>query len=284
MQAWLPYADLIGEREHTVVGDLLVCAGVHSPQLGNRRDLFVLLPPSYHQSRRRYPVIYMHDGQNLFDAAASFSGEWLVDETMQMLAGEGREALVVGVANAGSERIAEYSPFTDARLADGGRGDAYLAFLAETVKPLIDSHFRSLPDREHTTMIGSSMGGLISLYAFFARPDLVGHVAAMSPSAWFGEEALYHDLLQRHYRPGRIYLDVGTREGLGPAFAFGAADAFARRYTAGVFRLYQHLLEIGYRPGHDIRYVEEADADHSEAAWARRLPATLRFLLDPIVS
>src|SRR5262245_44761431 len=179
MDNWRDYVD--GRSDHTVVGTLKTLEGVYSPQLGNRRTLYVHLPPSYDTAGRRYPVLYMQDGQNLFDEPLSYAGEWRVDETMAALSDEGIEAIVVGIQNMGARRIDEYSPFRDRRLRKGGRGDQYLSFVARTVKPLIDRDFRTLPERATTGILGSSMGGLISLYAFFACPEVFGFAGAMSP-------------------------------------------------------------------------------------------------------
>ena len=174
--AWLDYHDHYTSRpDHRISGIVRVAPQLPSPQLGNRRDLLVYLPPSYHRTTRRYPVIYMHDGQNLFDHATSYAGEWGVDETMEMLAHtEGLEAIIVVIPTAGPQRLAEYTPFHDGRLG-GGRGDDYLAFIVDTVKPLIDGNFRTLPNRRYTGIMGSSLGGLISLYAFFQRPTAVSY-------------------------------------------------------------------------------------------------------------
>src|SRR5262249_21960453 len=130
---WEPFS---GE---TVAGDVRILRELASPELGNARDVYVYLPPSHGTDERRYPVIYFQDGQNLFDDATSFAGEWRVDETLETLAAEGLEAIAVGIANAGSARPAEYSAAT------GDRGRDYIRFLVETVKPLVDADFRTEP-------------------------------------------------------------------------------------------------------------------------------------------
>src|SRR5207248_1353135 len=137
---------------------------VWSPELGNRREVVVYLPPTY-GGRRQFPVVYMQDGQNLFDPATAHAGDWGLLRSRDALAGAGAETIVVGVANAGEARIAEYNPFRD-----DARGDRYLTFLIETLKPMIDQRFRTLPERAHTGIAGSSMGALISLYGFFHAP------------------------------------------------------------------------------------------------------------------
>ncbi|MBC8074771.1 MAG: alpha/beta hydrolase [Chloroflexales bacterium] len=244
---------------HTVVGNVRVLPQIWSPELQNDRDIFVYLPPSYDTSRLRYPVIYMHDGQNLFDQALSFGDEWQVDETMEALSLEGVEAIVVGVPHAGVQRCNEYSPFGD------GCGEAYLAFLVNTLKPIVDAALRTLPGREHTGIVGSSMGGLISLYAFMRHPAVFGFVGALSPSLWYASRAIFDVVNAATAPPGRIYLDIGTAER--PAMLH---DARRMRLALG---------QKGYRLGEELCYVEADGARHEEAAWAARLRDALVFLL-----
>lgn len=272
MATWEPYSGA------TTTGTILVARGVHSPQLENERDIFVYLPPTYAHSKQHYPVLYMQDGQNLFDAETSFSGEWGVDETMEQLAQEGRPAIVVGVSNAGEARFDEYSPFID-RQYGGGRGDAYLAFLMETVAPMVEDAFRTAPGPQNRGIMGSSMGGLISLYAFLRHPGVYGFAGVMSPATRFAGSALLGYVAAAQYVPGRLYVDFGTRElsdQWSDRFSLGA---FSRRYLNSVRQLVRLLEQKGYRRGEDLLYVEERQARHEEAAWARRLPQALRFLL-----
>lgn len=278
---WLDYRDYYdGEPGHRVSGALRISPGVYSPELDNSRDIIVYLPPSYHYSDRRYPVVYMQDGQNLFDSDTSYAGEWGVDETMEHLARvEGLEAIIVGIPNAGERRLDEYSPFRDKRHG-GGRGDAYLRFLSQTVKPMIDEDFRTRPDRRHTGIMGSSMGGLISLYAFFRFPHIFGFAGVMSPSLWFAREAIFSYVESAAYHPGKIYLDAGTRE-MGESSNSGRLHraAASRAYYATVRRMKGVLIRRGYRPVRDLLHVEEKWASHNEASWARRFPLALQFLL-----
>jgi predicted alpha/beta superfamily hydrolase len=274
---WKNYIE--GRPKHTVVGNLKVLEGLYSPQLANRRDLFVYLPPSYEAEGRRYPVIYMHDGQNLFDDGLSYAGEWRVDETIEALSLEGIEAIVVGLPNTGVHRIDEYTPFHDQRLQKGGQGDRYVAFIVDTVKPLIDRDFRTLRDRAHTGTIGSSMGGLISLYAFFRRAEVFGFAGVMSPSLWFAQGAIVPYVQRMPFAPGRLYLDAGTHEGSDTRRSRGSPHKYVSRYLSAIQRMRDLLHQKGYRVGHELCYVEEENALHNEAAWARRLPNALRFLL-----
>jgi predicted alpha/beta superfamily hydrolase len=241
-----------------------VIPDLQSPQLGNRRDILVYLPSSYDRTGARYPVIYMHDGQNLFDPATSFAGEWGVDTALARAPRKGRRAIVVGVPNAGIDRIREYSPFPDPHHGGGG-GDAYLAFLAETVKPIVDARYRTDPAPDRTGIVGSSLGGLISLYGFFRHPGRYGFAGVMSPALWFGEEGIFPFVETTPYVRGRIYLDVGTREG--------------ERTVGLARRMRDLLLAKGYRRGIDLMWEEERGGLHNEAAWGRRLRAALPFLL-----
>src|SRR4051794_24975646 len=247
-----------------IVGHVRVLPNVRSPQLRNARDIQVYLPPSYKTSGRHYPVIYMHDGQNLFDPELSFAGEWGVDETMERLGPEGFEAIVVAIPNMGGERSHEYSPWVDAR-AGGGKGDAYLDFIIQTLKPKIDVKFRTRHEREHTGIVGSSMGGLISLYAFLRNPEVFGFCGAMSPSLWFANRAVfeYATTIERWF--GRVYLDIGSEEG--------------QRHVRNTQQMARLLRTRCPYPRDQVLYVLDEGAHHTEQAWSRRFETAVRFLL-----
>ena len=256
-KSWITYGEY-RQAEHGAVGDVRVLPGLFSPQLKNARDVLVYLPPGHAEAGRRFPVLYMQDGQNLFDHGTAFAGnEWHVDETMQALSAEGLGAIVVGLPHAGEARIPEYSPFPGFSEA---RGDAYLAFIVETVKPIIDAAFQTRPERAATGILGSSMGGLISLYAFFRYPQVFGLAGSMSPALWFTRGRIDEYVRQAPFTAGKLYLDNGSREN-------------------SAARMAQLLEEKGYQPGRDLLYVIEEGGRHNESAWARRLPAALGFLL-----
>jgi predicted alpha/beta superfamily hydrolase len=237
---------------------------VWSPQLRNARDVDVYLPPSYGRTRRRYPVIYMQDGQNLADPARAFAGTWNLHDAIGELAARELEAIVVGIPNMGEQRLHEYSPFADPRLGGGG-GDGYVAFLERTVKPLVDRRFRTRREREATGLFGSSMGALISLYAFFRAPATFGFAGGMSPSIWFAHRALL-DYVETAAAPeGRLYVDVGAGEGHGTLKDAHDLAALLRRK--------------GYEDGRSLQFHEDVDGRHEEAHWARRLVPALEFLL-----
>jgi predicted alpha/beta superfamily hydrolase len=278
MTDWHDYLWGQNPAEHSVTGRLRVARDVYSRHLRNRRDILVYLPPSYGQTARRYPVIYMQDGQNLFDRATSFAGEWEADETMDTLAREaGLEAILVGVPNAGADRVHEYAPFTDPDYG-GGRADRYLNFLVGTVKPMIDRDFLTLPDRANTGILGSSMGALISLYGYFARPEVFGMCGAMSGAFWFANKAILRYVADvKAPPPGRVYLDSGTGEKTEPQGS--TLRGLARCFCDDVQAVAGTLVEKGYQIEQDVMYVQEIGGMHSEAVWARRLPGALRFLL-----
>ncbi|MBN1678866.1 MAG: alpha/beta hydrolase [Anaerolineae bacterium] len=280
MISWKNYHAIYRGKGHTVSGTIKVCQALRSPQLNNARDILVYLPPSYDDEQVCYPVIYMHDGQNLFDAATSFVGEWGVDECMQKLSAAGLPAIVVGICHMGVRRLDEYSVVRNAVLNTGGQGEAYLAFVRDTVKPLIDTHFRTLPDRDHTLMIGSSMGALISLRAFLLHGDSFGRIGMLSPAFWFAADAIFEAVEAAPFIPGCLYLDVGTDEMAIIPKDDRRPGITSARYLDDARRMHDLLRAKGYRSGADLLYVEDAGAVHNERAWGRRLPDAIRFLLD----
>jgi len=244
---------------------LRVLPAVLSPQLRNYRDLLVALPPGYGDSTTRHPVIYLQDGQNVFDPATSYAGDWNLIPALGRASGEGPSPILVGIPNAGRRRRYEYGPFRDI-IHGGGGGDRYLAFVAETVKPLVDASFRTRSERSHTVIAGSSLGGLISLYGLFRYADVFGAAGALSPALWFAGGAILRFVEElADLSVGRIYLDVGTGEG--------------SETLRDVRRLHQLLLAAGRVPGRDVRYVEEEGAEHDELAWGRRFGEAMPFLL-----
>jgi predicted alpha/beta superfamily hydrolase len=254
---------------------------VWSPQLRNRRHVDVYLPASY-ASGVCYPVVYLQDGQNLSDPATAFAGTWDLVATIDRLAWRGIDAIYVGVHHAGRDRLAEYSPFSDPRHG-GGRADAYLSFLTETLKPRIDRMFNTRRDRESTAILGSSMGGLVSLYAYFREPSTFGRAGVLSPAIWFGQHKVLGFVADGKLPRGRIYLDVGTAEGAGTVRDVRRLGRLLVR--KGSIREGRTQPKPGSRtrPASDrplLRYVEDAGARHTEAAWAWRLEGAIAFLLE----
>jgi len=236
------------------------------PQLGRSRRVWIYLPPGYATSARRYPVLYMHDGQNVFDARTSFAGEWGVDETLDSLhaLGDGG-VIVVAVDHGGARRFDEYSPWRNAKYG-GGQGDAYVDFLVKTLKPYVDRHYRTLPDRLHTGVAGSSMGGLISLYAVLKYPEVFGRAGVFSPAFWVAPE-IYGVARRAHPLPGtRIYMVTGGEEGDTPAAV-----------VADHQRMLDTLRAAGFT-AEELQGTVRPDGKHAEWFWRREFPAAYRWL------
>jgi predicted alpha/beta superfamily hydrolase len=245
--------------------------------LGNRRDVLVYLPKGYRRSpTRRYPVLYLHDGQNVFDAATSFAGvEWGADDTAERLtvAKLIEPIIIVAVANTGEDRIHEYAP-TPARLdplkriKSKGALRSYGRFLIEELKPVIDRKYRTKRQAEFTGLGGSSLGGLATLVLGLWFPNYFTRLAVMSPSIWWDDCVIYKivDAIDETAKPPlKIWLDTGTRE-----------DGWERARE-----LRDRLLAKGWRLHDDLNYLEADGSDHSEGAWAARIDPVLRFLFPP---
>ena len=239
-----------------------------SKYLRNQRSLVVYLPPGYESSALRYPVLYLHDGQNLFDGATSFlpGQDWRAGETAdaEIAAGRVEPLIMVGIYNTGKSRIAEYTPTRAPRLG-GGRADRYGRFLREEVMPFVHREYRAEGGSERTGIGGSSLGGLVSLYLGLAGRDVFGRIAALSPSVWWNNRVIhsYAERLPPGPRP-RIWLDIGTREG--------------GRIVEDVERYRNILVSRGWRQGADLHFERVEGGEHNEAAWARRVGPCLRFL------
>jgi len=182
----LSWEDLGGGNNSTAASNVQILSpSFFMPQLNRNRRIWLYLPPDYFTSTKHYPVLYMKDGQNLFDNQTSFSGEWQVDETLNTLFNQGDYgAIVVGIDNGGSERLNEYSPWVNPQYG-GGQGDVYMAFVAETLKPYIDENFRTRPEPEMNALIGSSMGALIATYGACEYPNAFRKIGSFSPAYWF---------------------------------------------------------------------------------------------------
>jgi predicted alpha/beta superfamily hydrolase len=183
------------------------------PGLNRKRQVRMYLPPNYATSGKRYPVLYMHDAQNLFDDATAYAGEWKVDETLDALSKEGKlELIVVGIDNGGDKRITELNAWDNPRFG-AAEGKQYTDFIVRTLKPYIDAKYRTLPDRAHTAIMGSSMGGLASHYAIAQYPQVFSKAGVFSPAYWTATPSF--DFVAQHPLPkdARVYLLMGEKEG-----------------------------------------------------------------------
>ncbi|MDO8805273.1 MAG: alpha/beta hydrolase-fold protein [Elusimicrobiota bacterium] len=252
------------------MGGKVITFNTAMPQLGvPGRRIWAYLPPDYGGTDRRYPVLYMQDGQNLFDPQASYCGEWGVDKALDALFREKKTkgAIVIGIDNGGAGRWDEYSPWCDIDGAGTCRGDKYARFLADDLKPLIDKKFRTLPGREHTGVAGSSLGGTISFYIALKYPEIFSRAGLFSPTFWFArDKAVSLVKTARLKQDMRIYMDVGTKEGWHEDEYLADARAMSVLFSEKK-RIAQRLV------------VEEGGI-HNESAWAGRFPAAFLWLFE----
>ncbi|HYI01129.1 alpha/beta hydrolase [Hyalangium sp.] len=237
----------------------------HSPQLDNSRTLIISLPPSYAENPlKRYPVLYMHDGQNVFEDATSFTGvSWGVDRTRDSLVVQGLmdEIIVVGISNMGTRRGYEYTAGPASER--GGGADSYGRFLVETVKPWVDRQYRTLPGREDTALMGSSLGGLISFYLGTRYPHVFSKVACLSSAfGWNGVDLVSEVERWREPLAVKFYIDAGTH----------------RDPRIPTLRMKEALEAQGYVQGEGMYHYEDKGGRHTEASWAARVHRPLRYL------
>jgi predicted alpha/beta superfamily hydrolase len=266
----------VAQQPQTLTGEIRIHKGFHSKILNNVRDLLVYLPPGYESSRsRRYAVLYLHDGQNLFDGATSFipGQEWRVDETAQALisAGKIEPLIIVGIYNTGKDRANEYTPAEDRKFKVGGQADLYGRMLVEELKPFIDTNYRTRRGARHTGLGGSSLGGIASLYLGLKYAKVFSKLAVVSPSVWFADKQIVHYVASLGKKPNsRIWLDMGTKE--------GPNAEESERAVNEARLLYETLMKRGWKPEKDLKYSEAVGAEHDERAWAARVESILKFL------
>src|SRR3954463_13148425 len=255
-------------RGPVVAPELRLHRKFRSQFLELERTLIVYVPPDYERdTHQRYPVLYMHDGQNLFDSATAFGGnEWRLDDTAEELIERGaiEPVIIVGIYNTGEQRIHEYTPSVDAKLG-GGKADLYGNMIVKEVKPFIEKTYRTLPGAENTGMGGSSLGGLVTLHLGLRYPNFFGKLAVLSPSVWWDNKFILREIEKLPAKPPlKIWLDMGTAEG-----GMSLEDTEMLRDA---------MSAKGWQVGRDLAYSEIEGATHSEVAWAERVGPFLRFL------
>jgi predicted alpha/beta superfamily hydrolase len=265
----LPGALRAEERAHTAGPGVKILAPMAMPGLGRERIVRVYTPPGYASSRKRYPVIYMHDGQNLFDDATSFVGEWGVDEAMDAMAKEGFEAIVVGIDHGDAHRMVEFTAWPQAQHAPVPEGREYLRFVVQVVKPWIDAHYRTRPRRADTAIMGSSLGALISHDAAFEHARVFSKIGEFSPSYWYAPAAYELSAKQKLPAGTRFYLLVGDHEGEGKG---------AQETVDNAVRMEAQLRRDQPAAGLRLRIVP--GGEHNERFWRAEFPAALRFLFE----
>jgi predicted alpha/beta superfamily hydrolase len=272
-QAWQPGwhasdEELPAETPHE---RLKLHRGFRSRILPDARDLIVYLPPGYEADAvRRYPVLYLNDGQNLFDPATSFikGRTWQVRETADAAieAAEVEPLIIVGIYNTGDRRLAEYTPERDWQMG-GGEADSYGALLTRELMPWIAEHYRVKPGREHTGLGGSSLGGLVSLYLGLRYSEKFGRLAVLSPSVWWNHKSILGILNETgpflHHKP-RIWLDAGDHEG---KMTLRDTEFLSKR-----------LLASGWVEDETLHFEKVRGGTHEETSWATRVRPLLRFL------
>jgi predicted alpha/beta superfamily hydrolase len=240
------------------------------PQLNRSRRIWLYLPPDYQTSEKHYPVIYMKDGQNIFDAATSFSGEWQVDETLNTLFANGDYgAIVVGIDNGGAERLNEYSPWNNSQYG-GGQGALYMDFVAETLKPFIDENYRTLPQSATTALFGSSMGALISTYGAIEYAEIFKKVGAFSPAYWFSLTQLnnYITNTTSDLNEHRMYFLAGQNE--------------SSTMVPNLNAIRNALITKGLSTNNAFTKID-ANGTHSESYWRAEFGAAYQWLFENTV-
>jgi predicted alpha/beta superfamily hydrolase len=239
--------------------------------LPDARDLIVYVPPGYDEERgRHYPVLYLHDGQNLFDPRTSFvkGRTWQVREHADaaLEAGEIEPLVIVGIYNTGDSRLAEYTPDRNPQMG-GGEADTYGRLITEELMPWIAEQYRVRPEREATGMGGSSLGGLVTLYLGIRHAAVFGKLAVMSPSAWWNRKSILsyvNEHAPQLWERPRLWLDIGDKEG--------------QKTLRDVEHLARRLKANGWRPGETLHFEKVHGGTHDEASWATRVRPMLRFL------
>ncbi|MCC5933083.1 MAG: hypothetical protein JJU35_02480 [Balneolales bacterium] len=236
------------------------------PQLIKTRRITALLPWNYYETDKHFPVIYLQDGQNLFDDFAPF-GSWGLAKRLAFLAERGKaEFIVIAIDHAESERIAEFTPTLPTSVLGSGDGEKYARFMAETLKPYIDSHYRTRPEREFTGIGGSSMGGLISIYAAMLHPEKYSRLMLFSPSFWVTPNLPIRFIDEVPQFEGRIYIYGGGRES---EMLVGRLQAF-----------YDKINTVNHERNLQVRLSINPMGRHSELEWGREFPMAAEWLFD----
>jgi len=253
------------ERKHTASPNVkIIDTAFYIPQLKRTRRIWIYLPPGYKNSAKRYGVLYMHDGQNLFDAATSYSGEWGVDEYLDSIFKKGKkEVVVVGIDNGLSKRMSEYNPWEFENFGKG-EGDKYVDFLVKNLKPFIDTHYRTLNNKANTYIAGSSMGGLISLYAVLKYPNVFGGVGIFSPAFWTAlgiDSTVIADVKNVN---SKLFFYAGGKEG----------DSM----IPDMKRIEKEIKEGSKST---VKEIVHEDEHHNEVAWRKYFPDFYEWVVLP---
>jgi predicted alpha/beta superfamily hydrolase len=232
------------------------------PQLDRHRRVWIYLPESYKASSKKYPVLYMHDGQNVFDEATSAYGEWGVDEALDTLGSQHKEIIVVAIDNGGDKRLNEYSPY-DMEKYGKGEGDEYVDFLVQTLKPYIDKHYRTKKDEKNTFIAGSSMGGLISFYAILKYPKVFGGAGVFSPAFWITPQLKDINPEQAKKVKGKIYFYAGQQE--------------SETMVTDMLNVFEQMRTYSKAK---MQTVIRAEGKHNEPTWREEFPLFYKWIIN----
>lgn len=239
----------------------IIDTAFYMPQLNRYRRIWIYLPASYATAHKKYPVLYMHDGQNVFDDSTAYAGEWGVDEALDTLGLQTGESIVVAVAHGGDKRVNEYAPFNMEKYGTG-EGDAYVDFIVKTLKPYIKKHYRVKKCRKHQAIAGSSMGGLISFYALLKYPKAFGSAGVFSPAFWIVPQLKDAIATKGKHVKGRIYFYAGKEES--ESMVPDLMAVFGQMSRTSKARL---------------TTVIRTGGQHNEARWRQEFPLFYKWLL-----
>jgi predicted alpha/beta superfamily hydrolase len=258
------WADHFPKKERTSTASKnvhVLDTSFYIPQLNRHRRIWIYLPESYSGSNKKYPVLYMHDGQNVFDDATSGFGEWGVDEALDTLGPKHKEIIVVAIDNGADKRLNEYSPY-DMEHYGKGEGDQYVDFLAKTLKPFIDKHYRTKKDEKNTFIAGSSMGGLISFYAILKYPKVFGAAGVFSPAFWVTPQLKNIDPEKARKVKGKIYFYGGQQE--------------SESMVPDMLNVFEQMRRHSKAK---METVIRAEGKHNEPTWRKEFPLFYLWLM-----
>jgi len=258
------WADHFPKKERTSTASKnvhIVDESFYIPQLDRNRRVWIYLPESYN-TKKKYPVLYMHDGQNVFDEATSAYGEWGVDESLDTLGAQHKEIIVVAIDNGGDKRLNEYSPY-DMEQYGKGEGDQYVEFLVQTLKPYIDRHYHTKKDEKNTFIAGSSMGGLISFYAILKYPKVFGGAGVFSPSFWLTPQLKHINPEQAKKVKGKIYFYAGREE--------------SEHMVSDMLNVFEQMRQHSKAK---MKTVIRAEGKHNEPSWRKEFPLFYKWIVN----
>lgn len=268
IQTWEDLHDNSGggsEDNSTATENVHTIENFYMPEFNTSRRIWVYLPPDYATSNRNYPVLYMHDAQNVFDIYSSFSGEWRVDESLNTMFAQGDAGvIVIGIENGGGSRIDEYTPWSNAQYG-GGEGAKHAQFIVNTLKPYIDNNYRTRPEREATGIMGSSLGGLITMYTAMEYQEIFSKAGVFSPSFWWSDEAYEHVRNEGKRANMKVYFLAGEQE--------------SESMVSDMRNMYNVMRQIGFSES-ELFFRTHLDGTHSEGYWAREFPGAYYWLFN----